>query len=457
MALQSDSEFLSKLRQYLNKEDVEKILHFASLPEQNANINRKTGRAIIGAPATKPRRILLPGSIKNYKSIILKFAKFKADSSGPELPITEEIAQMYNTKMISDDKMKYQTILTNVRVLNRYVIVPLLGMELGKPRIIDSTLMNNKPQLTHKQVINTLRYLWRKCKNKDHIYKMILIYYTGLRSMEAGDLTYRDILNAIGKDHIILRVRKGKQNCKRNVYVFKGAPSTYFRNYLLPYLETKMMLKLTNKCLEDIDDSDSEILKHLDDRIFSESSYQSAQKEFRKALRIVISDDTFNIKGAGLHSIRSDYSTRALELVYQKCKNHRVALKIVGRLLGHTKEFNIDKHYLNLGYSFFPDEDEYNDQSDDDVIDDNDDYHDEYDEDTVLQKIVKDKHTGTNENTFIDSKNIFQNIHFGSTVTETFQNNSNNVRNHANLRNVIDIQDHFYIVRSLGSDTLRTY
>lgn len=443
MALQSDTDFLSKLQRYLNKEDVEKIIHFASLPEQNTNINRKTGRAIIGAPATRPRRILLPGSIKNYKSIILKFAKFKADSSGPELPITEEIAQMYNTKMISDDKMKYQTILTNVRVLNRYVIVPLLGMELGKPRIIDNALMNNKPQLTHKQVINTLRYLWRKCKNKDHVYKMILIYYTGLRSMEAGNLTFRDILNAIGEDHIILRVRKGKQNCKRNVYVFKGAPSNYFRDYLLPYLETKMMLKLTR--IDNIDDGNSEILNHLDDKIFSESSYQSAQKEFRKALKIVVGDNTFSIKGAGLHSIRSDYSTRALELVYQKCKNHRVALKIVGRLLGHTKEFNIDKHYLNLGYSFFPDEEENNEQSDDDIIDNG-----AYDEDTVLQRIAKDQNTSTNENAFFDSRNIFQNVHFGNTVTETFQNN--NVRNHANLRNVIDIRDEFYIVRSLDSE-----
>lgn len=442
MTLQSDNEFETELRRYLTERDIEKIFYHASLPEQNANINKRTGRAIIGASATKPRRILLKSSLKNYKSIILKFAKFKAENSGPESAITENIAQSYNTKIMSDDKMKYQTVLTNVRVLNRYVIVPILGMELGKPRVVEELLINNKPQFTSDEIIKALRYVWENCKNKDHAYKMILIYYTGLRSKEVDDLTYRDVLNAIGTEHIILRVRRGKGNCKRNIYIFQGAPSDYFRLYLLPYLETKIMLKLTNN-----DYSYENISQYLDDKLFSDSSYQAAQKEFKRALKWAVGGVMY-VKGAGLHSIRSDYSTRMLELIGKNCKNARVAIKIVGRLMGHNKEYNIEKHYINLGFKFSPSDDDDNNnvniiQSDnEDILENNDN-----NKENILQQLVKEQNNNNNNvKKEMGNKNIFKNFPCGNTVKETLKKEAGSVRNHASVGCVINMTDDNYLI-----------
>ena len=418
MALHSDNQFISNLRQYFTDTDVDNFVYYCNQPEQNTNINKRTGRVIIGVPSTKPKRILSQGSIKNYKSIILKFAKFKVDMVGRDSPITEEVAKAYHTNMISDDKMQYQTILTNVRVLNKHIFIPLLDSELQKPPIEDDSL-NHKPQLMHDTVINTLKHIWNNCKNRDHAYKMILIYYSGLRSNEANNLTYRDILNSIGAEHIILRVRVGKHNKKRNVYILKGSPSNFFRNELIDYLQTKMIMKLT-KC------GDNNIEKYLDDKIFSNSSYQSAQKEFRKALKVMINTDEFPIKGAGLHSIRSDYSTRMLELIYRKCKNHRVALKLVGSLLGHSNDSIVDKHYVNLGFvnrcGYIRSEEE---------------------------RLGYVNNVRTNEEQSQqpqqNNNNIFTDLVWGGTVTDVIQNN-NRVLNHNDIRNMFDIYDDTYSI-----------
>ena len=89
--------------------------------------------------------------------------------------------------------------MTNIRILNRNVFGPLLNYEIPKPKygkndFLSYNKYSNKPQLTHEEVARTLKYLWDHCKNRDHVYKCILIYYSGLRHFEAQALTFKDIL-----------------------------------------------------------------------------------------------------------------------------------------------------------------------------------------------------------------------------------------------------------------------
>ena len=59
------------------------------------------------------------------------------------------------------------------------------------------------------------------------------------------------------------------------------------------------------------------------------------------------------LKGAGIHSIRADYSTRTLAHLYEaSSKGFHIALKAVGSLLGHNSEKVTYRHYINLGYNF---------------------------------------------------------------------------------------------------------
>ena len=370
MSLVNELEFIKELKHYLNESDVHTIITSFSKPTEGTNINRRTGRIMIGVPSQRYRKTLTEGSLVIYKSVILKFAKFKRFKLGKFAPITAEVAKQYNEEVLTNGSKKHQTILTNLRILNRNVFGPVLNQEIPMPRrdgLSSSSYFNNKPQLTHEEVARTLKYLWdRYHVNRDHVYKMILIYYSGLRHAEAQSLTFKDILAGWSKkkQRIIIIVRRGKNNKTRNVLLFKGAPTIFFEHYLIPYLNMKVLKYLqTNVKEEDI----------LKKPIFSDSSYQSAQKEFKKALKNIVmkysssndndddedddDDDKRDIskmlKGAGIHSIRADYSTRTLAHLYEASnKGFHIALKAVGSLLGHNSEKVTYRHYINLGYNF---------------------------------------------------------------------------------------------------------
>ena len=98
--------------------------------------------------------------------------------------------------------------------------------------------------MTHEEVARTLRYLWdRYHVNRDHVYKMIFIYYSGLRHAEAQSLTFKDILAGWSKKkkRIIIIVRRRKNNKARNVLLFKGVPTIFFEHFLIPYLNMKVL------------------------------------------------------------------------------------------------------------------------------------------------------------------------------------------------------------------------
>ena len=349
MSLINDDKFIEKLKLYINKNDLHMILSSFAKPIENVNINKRTGRLLVGVPETRLRKILTGGSLSNYKSVILKFVKFKALKTNTEAPIDGDIAQEYLKILMNGDR-KHQTILTNIRILNRNVFGPILNQELPIPRIQSYTSYNNKPLLTHADVSKTIRYLWKYCKNKDHVYKITLIYYTGLRHQEAESLTYKDILNGWSDKGIIITVRQGKNNNNRHILLYKGAPTHFFLNYLIPFLNMKILCLMNSSNNESLNN----LLKH---KIFSESSYQSVQKEFKKALNIIIErEEKCNIKnilkGAGIHSIRADYSTRTLKILHDYSKNLIYSLKVVGMFLGHQNQKIIFRHYTNLGYNF---------------------------------------------------------------------------------------------------------
>ena len=552
MSFQRDDKFIRELSKYLRKEEVDRVVYSESLPEENTNINVRTGRVILGKKSVRPRRILSSGSLRNYKSVILKFGKFKAKYFGERdnpsnnndnnntvapqdlKPIDIKVVEAYQNHMMTDHTIKYQTILTNVRILNKYIVVPLLQVEMGRPRLVGmaTSAYNNKPQLTHEEVFLTLRYMWLHTKNRDHVHKAILIYYTGLRSMEASALTYRDILMAFSPNSLVLKVRKGKNCARRNILLFKGAPTDYFVNHLLPFLQTKL-LKLVSKenndgrkksrpaalqkqyhegqgdkyHVNDDDDDDEEEKKkkkkkeenndddddddedhlpgegrrrisiddYLDLKIFDESSYQSCQKQFKIILGKLfgkgkVGDDRDDIsdmdisdmdisedindrteengqglenilKGAGLHSIRSDYSTRTVQLIYEKCKNFPLAMKIAGNLLGHRKVNHVFNHYLNLGYI----------TREGDLTTDN--TTQEQSRNLRSQKgrggqggqiggggEAKSSRDKINKNVLPP---IFKRCKYGDTVREVLGNKR---KSHSNLRNLIDIEERLYVI-----------
>ena len=410
MSLGKDTEFILDLERFINAEDVKKIMISSAEPITNANINKRTGRKCVGVPDTRPRKILKRGSLSNYKSIILQFARYKAKHLGVDAPINEYIADKYDTDILRNKRN--QTSLTNIRVLNKYVFIPTLNMELKKPTAIGQESYSNKPQLTHADIASTLKYLWQNCKNRDHVFKIFLIYYTGLRSAEALDITYRDILNAWTDTHIVLSVRRGKNKSTRDVYLFQGAATYFFRKHLMPYLNLKMIKLLCenkNKTIEDFLDTE---------KIFSDSSYQACQKEFRKCLKVAVllEDDSDEIlKGAGLHSIRADYSTRCLGLLTKYCNNDIwVAIKIVSLLMGHTNIKYVFRHYINLGYN---------------------------QEDSSTMETLPPEEMGENDTD--DIINVFKHLKCGSTVISALNNKK---KCHTNVNKLIHIYDNSFII-----------
>ena len=392
MSLQNDKNFIDELKLYLNETDVQTILHNLSKPLSiNNNINKRTGCTKLGVPSVKIRRPLTKGSLTNYKSVILKFAKFKKRVVGQNAPINVDIMKIYEEELLSNNRT-YQSIVFNIRILNNIIFRPLLSYELTNPKNVagnnnlDNSISsfyryNNKPQLTHEEVQRTLKYMYDHCSNRDHVMKCILIYYTGLRHCEANSLTFKDILDGWSKrkDKVLILVKKGKGNIRRNVLLFKGAPLNFFNQHFVPYLSMKFLLHLNQ-----YDEDDHHLHKYnqitekdiLHKPIFSKSSYQSVLKEFNKALAIVVEayskinnddddDDNNNtqenrkkitkdiLKGAGIHSIRADYSTRTMFNLYNYSKNNMfLTLKYVRALLGHKSDKTTDRHYLNLGFNF---------------------------------------------------------------------------------------------------------
>ena len=76
------------------------------------------------------------------------------------------------------------------------------------------------------------------------------------------------------------------------------------------------------KLLYLINDKNESLDNLIKYKIFSDSSYQSVQKEFKKALNIIIEQEEKSnvddiLKGAGIHSVRTNYSTRMLKILYK--------------------------------------------------------------------------------------------------------------------------------------------
>ena len=495
-----DKKFMLELRQCLNETDIKTIITNFLKPTENANLSRKTGRVRIGVPAVRPRKLLKPASLNNYRSIISKFAKFKLAIVGRMASINAETAHRYEQEVLYSGDLKFETIKTNVRILNTYVIIPILNQEIGAPRAIGTLALTNKPQLTHDEVSETLKLIWHTCKNRDHVHKMYLIYYTGLRSAEAEDLTYKDILDACSSEAIVLRVKNGKGKCARNVFLFQGAPTKYFRKHLISYLSIKMKKIISQR-------GNGKVCDNLNKKIF-DTSYQSSLKVFRKALRATVAPQNksavhdgyrdrdrdrvtdennnssltdennnynhnnnciqdqnqdqdqdqdqevdrdqdkineFNdIKGAGLHSLRSDFSTRALKTLWNMSNDYNLSLKTVANLLGHTDPRNIYAHYVSLGYNF------NKPKSDEEVGSNTRNGCEEVaDAPTCTQSRTRSRsrsrsptppqtHTRGHDHDHDPENTVFKGVVWGSNAVAALQNRK---RSHANVRNIIHVSD----------------
>ena len=389
-----DQQFTRELAKYLNSRNITQICEHFNKPITNANVNPRTGRIRIGMASTRPRKILRDGSTKNYKSIILKFCRFKMKNYGVDSLITTEMIEKYVDQHLNNGTKSYQTMSTEIRVLNKNIIIPTTGQEMPRPKLKSSVLgkncdkWNNKPQFTHEEIALSMLRMYNSCLNRDHVHKAFLIYYTGLRSAEADALTFRDIAEGYSKDLIIIPVRHGKGRQMRNVILFHGAPRRYYKYYLLPYLASKMETLL-------MDNIGKSTLDFLDTKLFTKSKYAACRKAYRKCLwwairKISLSknstadseekieeiemieegekeedeeeeeeeededeeEEEESIRGAGLHSLRADWATRTLKLLYCVTKHPFIASNMTSRLLGHRNGRLVMKHYLSKGQEF---------------------------------------------------------------------------------------------------------
>ena len=390
IAFGGDENFIQNLTNFLTPNDVTQICESYIKPIANNNINPRTGRVRIGIPKTRPRKILRPDTLRNYKSVILRFCRFKRDKFGKDSPITREIAIRYGEEKIADGKNKKDTMNTVVNILNKYIFFPVLGEELPKPtasKILTGNYFSNKPKFMHAEIALAVLKMYKSCKNRDHVHKILLIYYTGLRSSEASSLTFNDIIDGYSKRNVVIPVRLGKGRKIRNVVIFRGGPMAYYREYFIPYIVSKMeSLMLSLKGDEKIED----LLNH---RIFSNSKYHACIKSFKKRLDwavmkikdsgIVASCSNSNgegdnnnaeeeeddeeedeeeeeeegnaefLKGSGLHSLRADWATRTIKLLFLTLGNPAIAENMTAILLGHRINSKIiNKHYINLGDGF---------------------------------------------------------------------------------------------------------
>ena len=380
VAFGGDEIFVQKLSNYFTLDDVARICESYSKPITNVNINPRTGRTRIGIPKTRPRKLLCKDTLRNYKSIITRFGEFKRDNFGTDGPITRDIIEKYYTEKILDGRRMHHTMITVTNVLNKYIVVPITGEELPKPTAIKSLTGNffsNKPKFKHSEMALATLRMYKTCKNRDHVHKILLIYYTGLRSHEASSLTFNDIVNGYSKTAVVIPVRKGKGRQFRNVVIFRGGPMTYYREYFLPYIISKLekLLSTTNE--------NQDVEELLNVKIFSNSKYHACIKTFRKRLHYAVTkikeldidngnekdddddgdeeeeedeeeeDVNESIKGCGLHSLRTDWATRINKLLFSINKHPTIAINVTSRLLGHRSDGKvINKHYISVGDDF---------------------------------------------------------------------------------------------------------
>ena len=374
IAFGGDAQFIQELEKYLTPNDVKQICEHYNKPITNTNINPRTGRVRIGVPKTRPRKILRRDTLRNYKSVILRFCKFKLEKFGRDSPISREMIEQFYAEKIVNGRNKRHTMNTITNILNKYIVVPITGEELPKPIAIKSLTGNyfsNKPKFMHIEIALAILRMYKTCKNRDHVHKILLIYYTGLRSSEASSLTFNDIIDGYSKTNIVIPVRMGKGRQIRNVVIFRGGPMVYYKEYFIPYIISKLENLSSMR-------KDKEIKDLLDIKIFSNSNYHACIKSFKKRLDWSVKklknlgigndvneddddddddeeegDDYESLKGSGLHSLRADWATRTIKLLFSINKNPVIAVNMTARLLGHRSDNKlINKHYINLGDGF---------------------------------------------------------------------------------------------------------
>ena len=386
-AFGGDEKFIENLTNFLTIDNVKQICESYNKPIIYNNINPRTRRVRMGIPKTRPRKILRKDTLKNYKSIILRFCRYKLDNFGKDSPVTREVVEKFAAEQLVDGRKRKNTMDTITNVLNKYIFYPILGEELPKPivsRSLTGNYFSNKPKFLHIEIAMAVLKMYKTCKNRDHVHKIILIYYTGLRSSEASSLTFNDIIDGYSKTNVIIPVRFGKGRKIRNVVIFRGGPMVYYREYFIPYIISKLeQLLLSMKENERIEDL-------LNRQIFSNSRYPACRKAFKKRLDWAViklkewgvtsmnyndydeeedeEDENANdeededgieegnaesLKGSGLHSLRADWATRTLRLLNSFYKDHIVATNRTEVMLGHMINSRvINKHYINLGDGF---------------------------------------------------------------------------------------------------------
>ena len=447
--------FIKSLSKYLNENDIQLMINGYTSPYMNSNINPRTGRVRIGMPAMRPRKMLSLGTEKNYKSIITKFCQFKLEKTGSiESPVSRELVLDYIDHLTIGNK-KYQTIVTEIHTLNKNVFVPILEEEARVPKlsmlnnnkrnneddgdedddIFQNILKyNNKAQFSHAEIALAVYHMWVTCKNLDHVHKVLLTYYTGLRSAEADNITFGNILEGYSTSNAIIRIRKGKNSKMRHILLFRGAPMDYYLNFFIPYLT----LKMENKLL--LNNSSTRCEDNLKETIFSNSTYNGCRKAFKKCLEWAVEKldgkkDSDSIKGGGLHSIRADYATRTQKLLSSYSGENLTSLKYTANFLGHSNINTLQSHYINMGTNF----NIYNGQSLRSIIEKY------YGEGGRKENIIPNSNNFCFNNLLNRKNPPRQQQQQETEPAERFLNNNKN-KSHENLGRLLHIYDDSYIL-----------
>lgn len=360
-----DIEFLQvSLAEYFNQDDLtllqSALKNAAAAARERRLYNQRTGRRFVFTDNNRRQRVLRPASKRNYESTLKKFGRFKLREVGRDAPLTADLVERYNRYLNGEEaNLKYQTRLTNVRTLNKYIVVPILDQEMPLPRVAANVPRNNKPKFPSTLIWKTVNQVWNHCTSstREHAHKLKLIYHTGLRGAELQNLTYRTIFDSCSfspEKIAIIKVVNGKNGRERNVPLFGGDAIEYYFDVLLPYVQLNFQTEYYNrhKDREGEEDLKDEILKMP---IFT-SPYQNTHKIFRRALRKILLQHEppiphleEAIKGAGLHSIRADYATRGYRFLSQLLKDSHQASGLMRDILGHSRRRTMFAHYINQG------------------------------------------------------------------------------------------------------------
>lgn len=348
-----DVNFLSE---YLNNSDMDVLktaLQRQTIEEaDNRRYNRRTGRRLLfPRRPQQQQRILRPGSLKNYYSILKKFGRFKVKNVGRDASITATLIERYNRHLNGEEaNLKYCSRVNNVKTLNKHLIIPILNQEIPKPTRAANVPRNNKPVFPSKLIYAVVNYVWKySTADREHAHKLKLIYFTGLRGGELNNLTYRTIVDSCSpQDRLaVIRLVNGKNGRERNIPILGRNAKAYYFDVFLPYIKLKFQKEVRNHP-NDIETS----LKSL---IF-DTPYQNTHKIFRRALQkyvlshqrdLELLDPHEAIKGAGLHSIRADFATRTFKYLRTKLKDDFQAQRMIRDILGHSHHRVFYGHYVN--------------------------------------------------------------------------------------------------------------